>query len=96
MVDEITSAFLRFRKNALLNRGIVITSLDEGEESDFPLNDTTKIYLANITLGVNAEIYFDYPVPSITGITSITQISANNTNPDQPNYIIQGQNQDIN
>ena len=87
MVDEITSAFIRFQRERLLEKGIVIVSLNEGEESDFPLNDTTHIYLANITLVVNAELYFDYPVPSITGVTIFSRLDEN-TVPDQPAYIL--------
>jgi len=87
MVDEITAAFLRFRRESLMSKGIVITSMDEGEEADFPLNDTTQIYIANITLSVNAELYFDYPVASITGVSVTSSFEANNISPDQPPYI---------
>jgi hypothetical protein len=89
MVDEITAAFQRFQKESLLIKGIIVERIDEGEESDFPLNDTTHIFVANITLAVNAELYFDYPVTSITGINEIAKY-APNPNPDQPNYIWQG------
>jgi len=90
MVDEVTSAFLRYQKERLLEKGIVIISLDEGEESDFPLNDTTHIFVANITLVVNAELYFDYPVASVTDVSVVSQLTPN-PNPDQPSYILEDQ-----
>lgn len=87
MVDELLAAFERYEKQSLMDQGIIIVSANQGEESDFPLNETTHIYVANITLTVNAELYFDYAVPSITGI----QVKAKPTatpNPDQPPYIV--------
>lgn len=88
MVDEITAAFMRYQKERLLKKGIAIVSVDEGEESDFPLNDTTHIFVANITLVVNAELYFDYPVSSITDVNVKSGFNPN-PNPDQPYYIEQ-------
>ena len=87
MIDEITAAFLRFQTENLMSKGITIVSLSEGEESDFPLNDTTKIYIANITLVVNAELYFDYPVPSVTEFSVITRTDVSQINPDQTNIL---------
>jgi len=89
VVDEITAALMRYQKTRLLKKGIVVTSVDEGEEFDFPLDDTTHIFCANITLVVNAELYFDYPVASVIGINVTSRIGPENPNPDQPNYIEQ-------
>ena len=91
IVDEIKRAFKQGGdgtiRNSLLNTGIVLLSISEGEEMDLPLNDTTKIFIANINLEVNAEIYFDTPVTSITGST--VQVNPPvNTSPDAINYII--------
>jgi hypothetical protein len=88
MVDEIMAAFERYQRQSLMRQGIILVSISEGEESDYPLNDTEHVYIANINLTVNAELYFDVPCASITGVN--VSISNNiNKSPDQAPYIIE-------
>ena len=68
LVDQTIAAFDRFEKQNLMDKGILIVSISEGQESDFPLNDSEHIYTANISLTVNAEKYYDLPVASITAV----------------------------
>lgn len=93
IVDEIKAAFQTFQKISLEQQGIVVVDMSEGEEQDFPLNDTTHIFVANISLVVNAELYFDFPV------SSITQVEVYQSNippyPDLSPYIIQNQNEPL-
>jgi hypothetical protein len=71
-----------------MRQGIVLVSISEGEESDYPLDDTIHIYIANLNLTVNAELYFDVPCNSITGVN--VQLSKNiDKSPDEPSYILE-------
>jgi len=86
IVDEIVSAFRHYQREHLLEQGIVLISLNEGAESDFPLNDTEMVFIANINLNVNAELYFDERVASVTAVSA--RVNKNiTTSPDQPSYI---------
>jgi len=86
IVDEIVSAFRHYQRERLLEQGIVLISLNEGAESDFPLNDTEMVFIANINLNVNAELYFDERVASVTAVSA--RVNKNiTTSPDQPSYI---------
>ena len=89
LVDECMAAFQKFQRKRLMNRGLVLVNLSEGEEGDYPLNDTEHIFIANISLTVNAELYFDEPVSSITAINASTQWGPENPYPDTPPYILQ-------
>lgn len=88
-VDEVFSALRYYQRESLLNNGVQLMRLSMGEESDYPLNKTEKIYIANINLVVNAELYFDSPVNSITRVNSYKMTKPLIPNPHQPPYIIQ-------
>lgn len=68
VVDEVLAALWRYERQSLLDEGIILSSLSEGEETDFPINDTEQMYIANINLTVNAELYIDVPVQSVTAV----------------------------
>lgn len=93
VVDETIAAFKFYQRQSLLNQGIVLMSIAEGEESDYPLNDTEYVYIANINLTVNAELYFDEPVASITAVNVIGRLDSVNVNQDEPTYIEQNPQQ---
>lgn len=90
--DEVMRMFIQGGPNTmrdrLLKKGIVLVNISGGEEMDLPLNDTDKVFIANINLVVNAELYFDVPVPSITGV-EILQGNYQNTTPDLPPNVVQ-------
>lgn len=89
MVDEIFAAFQRYQRQSLMNKGIILLDLSEGEESDYPLDDTIHIFIANINLTVNAELYFDEPVQSVIAVSVTTATLPDNINPDQPSYVVE-------
>jgi hypothetical protein len=86
MVDEIVAAFERYQRQSLMQQGIILTSISQGEETDYPLNDSTHIYIANINLTVNAELYFDIPCSSITAINVVVSNNINKS-PDLASYV---------
>jgi hypothetical protein len=89
LVDECIAAFQKFQRQRLMDRGLIFETINEGEEADYPLNDTEHIFIANISLTVNAELYFDTPVSSITKISGVIVAGTDDPYPDTPPYILQ-------
>jgi hypothetical protein len=91
VVDEVVAAFKYFQRQSLLDiHGIQLMRISMGEETDFPLDESQKIYVANINLVVNAEVYFDEDVTSIIGVNTYSFNGPVNPSPNQPAYIIEG------
>jgi len=97
-VDEIFAALRYYQRQSLLDSGVQIMRLSMGEETDYPLDLKQKIYIANMNLVVNAELYFENPVNSITAV-KVYKVTTNpygkvgpSTSPDQPSYIVEDDN----
>ena len=87
VAGETQAACARHRRQALLDNGIQILKCDEGPEGELQINGTEKLFIANISLVVNAESYFDYPVSYITAVNGTVgygEIPSNNNG-----YVIQ-------
>jgi len=94
-VDEVIGALRYWKRQSFLNQGIQLLSVNSGEETDYPLNDHDKVYISNINYQVNAELYWDKKVMSITKVNSYHK-NIINLNPDQPPYIDESdQNQNL-
>lgn len=94
-VDEVIGALRYWKRQSFLNQGIQLLSVGSGEETDYPLNDHDKSYMANINYKVNAELYWDREVMSITKVNSYHK-DIINLSPDQPPYIDESsQNQNL-
>lgn len=88
-VDEVIGALRTWRRESFLNQGIQILKLSTGEETDYPLDNHQKIYISNINFEVNAELYYDIKVGSITKVNAYRRIAPVNLSPDQPKFIDQ-------
>lgn len=86
--DQVFDAFEIFMREPLLSRGIELEDISAGEETDYPLDDIRKIYIQNINLTVNAEMYFDKPVGYVTAVNT-REYHNLLVHPDQPSYILE-------
>ena len=92
-VDELCSAIRFYQRESLLRNGIQLMRLSMGEETDYPLNASEKIFVANLNCVVNAELYFDNKVASITKVNYYGFVKGGLKNPDMDAAILQdGQN----
>jgi hypothetical protein len=87
-VDEICAALRYYQRESMLTNGIQMTRLSMGEETDYPLNASEKIYIANLNFVVNAELYFDNKVNSVTAVNTY-KFKTNSVNPHMEPYILQ-------
>jgi len=88
VVDECKAALRFYRRESMLNKGLQLMKISEGEETDFPLNQSQKVYISNINLIINAELYVDHTVASITKINPYG-VRKVNLSPHTPEYIVQ-------
>lgn len=89
VVDETVSAFMHYQRERLLEKGIQILKINEGSEAIYPLDSPSNVvYVASIFLSVNAEIYFDNTVASITGLDA-RPVFQRNLYPDLDPSVIQ-------
>lgn len=91
VVDETVAALRYFQRESMLDQfGIQLMRASMGEETDYPLDEAQKVYVANINLVVNAEAYFDYSVTSITKVNTYRMSGPTNPSPHQQPYIVEG------
>lgn len=91
VVDETIAALRYFQRESMLETyGVQLMRASMGEETDYPLDEAQKVYVANINLVVNAEAYFDQGVDSVTAVNAYEMKGPNNPSPNQPPYIVEG------
>jgi len=82
IADSVVAALETYEKQKLMNDGIVLVSISENSENDFPLDDTQHVYTTDIMVTVNSQLMIDYPVVSITGVHVIQNFVPSNVDPD--------------
>jgi hypothetical protein len=89
VVEEVINAIRFYQRKSLQDNGIQLMRISQGEETDYPLNKSEKIYIANLNCVVNAEMYFDQKVASVTSVHVVGDNKPSAKNPHMDPNILQ-------